>query len=74
MTRLPPTKIEADPVHPAYIRTVRGEGYPFNPGATRGLMAIRAAATLAGQHLRWLAGLFLLLEGVTIASTLVFVL
>lgn len=30
--------------------------------------------TLAGQHLRWLAGLFLLLEGVTIASTLVFVL
>jgi len=24
-------KIEADPVHPAYIRTVRGEGYLFNP-------------------------------------------
>ena len=24
-------KIEADPAHPAYIRTVRGEGYLFNP-------------------------------------------
>ena len=24
-------KIEADPTHPAYIRTVRGEGYLFNP-------------------------------------------
>lgn len=25
-------KIEADPAAPAYIRTVRGEGYLFNPG------------------------------------------
>lgn len=24
-------KIESDPAHPAYIRTVRGEGYLFNP-------------------------------------------
>jgi DNA-binding response OmpR family regulator len=24
-------KIEADPAHPQYIRTVRGEGYLFNP-------------------------------------------
>ncbi len=24
-------KIEADPTAPAYIRTVRGEGYLFNP-------------------------------------------
>ena len=24
-------RIEADPAHPAYIRTVRGEGYLFNP-------------------------------------------
>ena len=24
-------KIETDPAHPAYIRTVRGEGYLFNP-------------------------------------------
>ena len=29
-------KIEADPAHPVYIRTVRGEGYLFNPhGAER---------------------------------------
>ncbi|MDP2751732.1 MAG: response regulator [Rhodocyclaceae bacterium] len=27
-------KIEADPTHPAYIRTVRGEGYLFNPQGT----------------------------------------
>jgi two-component system phosphate regulon response regulator OmpR len=26
-------KIEADPAHPAFIRTVRGEGYLFNPNA-----------------------------------------
>jgi len=24
-------RIEADAAHPAYIRTVRGEGYLFNP-------------------------------------------
>ena len=24
-------KIEADPTHPQYVRTVRGEGYLFNP-------------------------------------------
>ncbi|MBI5784378.1 MAG: response regulator [Rhodocyclales bacterium] len=28
-------KIEADPAAPAYIRTVRGEGYLFNPLGTR---------------------------------------
>ena len=30
MTRLR-RKIEPDPAHPVYIRTVRGEGYLFNP-------------------------------------------
>jgi DNA-binding response OmpR family regulator len=30
MTRLR-RKIEPDPTHPVYIRTVRGEGYLFNP-------------------------------------------
>ena len=24
-------KIEPDPVHPVYIRTIRGQGYLFNP-------------------------------------------
>jgi two-component system phosphate regulon response regulator OmpR len=28
-------KIEADPAAPAYIRTVRGEGYLFNPLGTQ---------------------------------------
>ena len=32
-------KIEADPAHPAYIRTVRGEGYLFNPQRRVDLMA-----------------------------------
>ncbi len=27
-------KIEADPAHPAFIRTVRGEGYLFHPLGT----------------------------------------
>ena len=31
-------RIEADVTHPAYIRTVRGEGYLFNPLGAVGLM------------------------------------
>ena len=29
-------RIEPDPAHPVYLRTVWGEGYLFSPGATRG--------------------------------------
>ena len=41
-------KIEPDPANPVFIRTVRGEGYLFNPRGDTGL--IRTCAARSQPH------------------------
>ena len=52
-------KIEDDPAAPLYIRTVRGEGYLFNPRGGRG---VKPPASLARQHTVLLALAFVAVE------------